>query len=159
MNIDLAKMRLRYEPDTGLFYWIGRPNARVEPDSVAGTVRQNGYISITLDGKKYFAHRLAWLWMTGEIPETVDHLNCIRSDNRFANLRNVPSDMNAQNIRSRTKRNTSGFLGVCEVKPGRFRASLNSGKRSIYLGLFDTPQEAHQVYLEAKRKLHKGNTL
>lgn len=159
MNIELAKVRLRYEPATGVFYWIGRPNARVAPNAVAGTLRKNGYTAITLDGKKYFAHRLAWLWMTGEIPETVDHINCVRTDNRFINLRNVPAAMNAQNIRSITKRNTSGFLGVCEIKPGRFRASVNMGRRSVYLGLFDTPQEAHEAYLNAKRLLHEGNTL
>src|SRR5215813_12141516 len=85
------KELLSYDPKTGLFIWNSR-------GAVAGTTDQEGYIQIHLDGKKYRAHRLAYLYMTGEMPtQILDHINRVRSDNRWGNLRPVTDRFNYYN--------------------------------------------------------------
>lgn len=142
-----------YDPDTGSFTWrkptkIGRP---------PGTkVNKRGYVTIMIRYKNYFAHRLAWLYMTGEWPKNrIDHINGVGSDNRFCNLRDVTVTVNAENQRRPRKDNGVGFLGVAKNNK-RFMAKIKVNGKFVYLGTFDTPEEAHAAYLEAKRQMHVG---
>ncbi len=81
---------LRYEPDTGKFYWIKKPSSRISVGSEAGSIGGKGYRQIGFNGRNYAAHRLAWRLMTGEWPELeVDHINGAKGDNRWDNLRQV----------------------------------------------------------------------
>jgi hypothetical protein len=110
-------------------------------------------------GRFYYAHRLAFLYMTGEWPPNeVDHLNGIRDDNRWANLRLATVSLNRQNQRRPRRDNTTGYLGVM-VNGAGFAARIMVDGKKFNLGTFKTPQEAHEVYLTAKRRLHKGGTL
>lgn len=142
---------LKYDPATGTFVRISGPCA----GKVAGTVQKNGYIRIRVDGKLYYGHRLAWLYMTGEWPnDEIDHVDMDRANNSFANLREASGSENKHN-RRKYRNNTSGFKGVSWDKHnGRWLAyiGLNYKKRSI--GLFKTPEEAAKAYHEAARKLH-----
>lgn len=109
-----------------------------------------GYLCFTLDGRRYKAHRLAWLYMTGDWPPfDVDHVNMVKSDNRFANLRLATRSQNRANTPRRAD-NTSGFKGVVRGRrAGTWAAqSMKDGKR-VHLGTYDTPEAAHQAYCEA----------
>ena len=118
-----------------------------------------GYIVIGIERQWNWAHRLAWLYMTGEWPAgVIDHIDGDRANNRFSNLRDVPQRANMQNRKRPQKDNVLGLLGV-SMRRGRFRATLKLASRQLHIGDFDTPEAAHQAYLEAKRLHHEGNTL
>lgn len=156
MDITAERLRevLEYDPLTGAFRWrvsIGRCKA----GSVAGTENGNGYTRIIIDKKKYYAHRLAWLFMTGEAPaEQIDHRNLNRGDNRFENLRIAT---NGQNSANRAGRTSAGLKGV--QKHGRkWRAQLWKDGKNTYLGPFETMEEAHRAYVTAHAQLHGSYT-
>lgn len=109
-------------------------------------------------GKSYKLHRLAWLYMTGGWPMgDIDHLNGVRADNRFANLRDVPRGVNLQNCRQAATHNLSTkVLGVYPAKGGHFCAALSVNNKKRHLGTFDTIEQASAAYLSAKRQLHAG---
>ena len=149
---------LIYDPLTGIFTnrikrWVALPGA------VSGTVMTIGYIGIGINDRVWLAHRLAFLYMTGEWPKNhVDHIDGNKQNNAWKNLRDVTPIVNLQNQR-RAKRNTrSGLLGVTKNTKG-WTSKITVNKVVIYLGTFPTPEEANEVYMTAKRKLHEGNTL
>ena len=153
------KQVLRYIAETGDFVWIERPSNRINVGDVAGQNHPSGYISISIDGVRYLAHRLAWLYVTGSWPAVeIDHLNGKRTDNRWSNLRDVERRVNAENMRRARVDNSTGLLGVRQMRD-RFQANIKAGGRARNLGTYDTPEQAHAAYLAAKRKLHEGNTL
>ena len=152
--------RLKYDPETGLFTRIKSvPGNKGKEGSIAGGVSVQGYVEINFRGGKKKAHRLAWLYMTGEWPEKdVDHINGDRSDNRWENLREADDSMNAQNQRRPNRRGTTGYLGASRFG-GRFRAQIQVDGVVRHIGLYDTALEAHEAYVAKKRELHPGNTL
>ena len=150
---------LKYEPDTGNFIWL-KQRKRITANSIAGCKAKSGYIQIICDGFLCEAHRLAHLFMTGMWPEgQIDHINTVKTDNRWKNLRAVSKHTNSENRRVSNKNNKSGFLGVCHTPSGTYRASIGVNSKMLFLGIFKTPEEAHQAYVDAKRKLHTGCTL
>jgi len=155
-----AREALEYDPETGLFKWKVRTrNGTVSPGDKAGHIGQRGYVQIRLDGRQHAAHRLAWLIVSGTEPEgQIDHVNGIKIDNRFCNLRDVSVSENQHNRRSPQANNKSGFLGVSK-RGTKWRASIKANGKLVHVGLFDTPEYAHSAYVEAKRRLHSGNTL
>jgi hypothetical protein len=156
MTPDRLKEITRYDPDSGFFTWaLSRRRCRV--GEKMGCVAKNGYVVIRLDNTLYLAHRLAWLYQTGEWPaHQIDHINRNRADNRWSNLREVTNAENAQN--KRAKPNKSGFCGV-RKENSKWLAEIKVNYRPIRIGLFDTPEEAHQAYIAAKRKLHVASTM
>lgn len=146
---------LTYDPDSGQFFWRDRPGARpVKSGAVAGCSAGTKII-IGLNGKLYAAHRLAWLYMTGNWPVAlVDHVNGDPYDNRWSNLRGATQSENLRN-RSKTRANTSGFKGVSLCKDtGRYAARIRCNYRTKYLGRYATPEEAHAAYLAAAAEMH-----
>jgi hypothetical protein len=162
---DLTAQRLRelldYNPDTGTFTWRVDRHVRAKAGDQAGGLDISlGYWKIGIDGKGYRGHRLAWLHVHGEWPKwQIDHINGVRSDNRIVNLRDVPPLLNKQN-RVGPSKAASGFRGVSKMTGCRgWRAEIKVKYKGIHLGIFDTPEEAHAAYLDAKRKLHDGCTI
>ena len=155
------KSILDYDQDTGAFTWKVRLARRTEIGAVAGTINNRGYIIITLYGKRYLAHRLAWLHIHGEFPlESIDHINGNVADNKLSNLRNVTQSANMQNQRNPRSDNTSGFLGVTYSKRNnKWQASIKLHGKNKTIGLYKTAELAHQAYLEVKRQLHEGCTI
>lgn len=154
------KELLHYDPDTGLFTCArSRPGCRV--GAVAGTRRKDGYLVVSLDSRRYFTHRLALLYMTGELPTLdIDHINGDRADNRWCNLREATNSENMQNQRRGHSDSTSGLLGVSWHKNrSKWRAQITANKQTINLGSFSTPEEAHAAYLKAKEELHPFSTI
>lgn len=163
-NLTAERLRaaLQYDPETGTLVWRESNGRRAYKGAAAGGKCPKGYITISLDGGRYKAHRLAWLHVHGIWPEgQIDHINGAPGDNRIANLRDVDVSTNQQNLRrARSNNRQSGLLGVRKMsKTTRWWATISVNGGRIYLGSYATPDEAHQAYLTAKRKLHKGCTI
>ncbi len=149
---------LLYDPQSGLFFWrVAKWDLRGRR---AGCKRADGYVLIRVDGVLIYAHRLAWLYMTGEWPgKLIDHVDTDKGNNRWNNLRAADHITNSHNVRKPARSSTaSGLLGV-QRNHGGWQATITvAGKRSC-LGTFSTPEEAHAAYVAAKRELHVGCTL
>ncbi len=149
---------LDYDRTTGIFRWRKRISIRITVGSEAGQ-RNRGYVLINIDGKRYRAHRLAWLYVTGSFPRyEIDHINGIRDENRFCNLRDVPRLINGQNHRKADCDSKTGFLGVTKRKNG-FVAQISTKGKNFNLGIFPSAEKAHKAYIKAKRQIHIGGTL
>jgi len=146
--LDRLKKLLEYDPDTGIFRWL-RAHQKVQVGDIAGTLDDKGYIRIKVDGRKYRAHRLAWLYMTGHWPiDQIDHRDMVKTNNAFKNLREADNTQTNGN-RRRQRNNTSGYRGVSWWKIGRrWRAAI--GKQ--FIGYFDTRQEAARAYAVAAQR-------
>jgi len=140
------KEQLHYDPLTGIFTWrVSRPG--VKAGKVAGC-RRDGYWVITLNRRGYGAHRLAWLYVHGTLPDEVDHRDGDPGNNRIDNLRPATRAQNAAN-RGINKNNRTGFTGVSFIKArGKFQASIGINGKNVNLGMFDTAEDA----AEARRK-------
>ena len=153
--MDQARLKqlLRYIPETGQFVWIiSRGTAGC--GRVAGNIDKKGYRQIMIDGRSYFAHRLAWLYHYGTWPEKhIDHIDCDKDNNKISNIRLATNGQNRAN--ARYLRNPGRLKGTYYQKPlGRWQAQIAHNKQSYYLGLFDTEAEAHAAYMEAAVRLH-----
>lgn len=154
---------LQYEPLTGVFTWVLPPKkaTRVRAGDIAGCF-DGRYVNITLDGVRLAAHRVALAMTTGVWPEApnIDHRDGDGGNNRLANLREATRSLNQQNQRRPQRSNRTGFLGVVPVpsrrSPRRFRAQVFVEGKPRNLGYYLTAEEAHGVYLKAKRELHEG---
>ena len=154
---DELKNVLHYNPETGIFTWrVNRGPAKI--GDVSGCPDKSGYIVIGLSGKRYKAHRLSWLYCYGEFPPSqIDHINRVKSDNRIANLRLATNAENKQNT-SKQRNNTSGCTGVYFQKNGgKWIAYIKLNNRQIYLGIYNTKEEAILARSSAKKGLHKFN--
>jgi hypothetical protein len=90
---------LHYDPETGVFTWKKHRGRRAVVGSVAGRYHPSGHRVIRVDITSYYAHRLAWIYVHGSIPDglVIDHINNVRDDNRLVNLRPATYQLNAQN--------------------------------------------------------------
>lgn len=157
MNISLEQVNrsVTYNPATGQFVRLvsrGKAKAGV----ISGCYRPDGYRYISVLGKRFLAHRLAFFVMTGRMPtHDIDHINGDRSDNRWGNLRDVTVQMNRQNQRRPKSGSTSKLLGAFyDPRCGRWYSNIRVDGRRVPLGRFDTAEQAHAAYLSAKRRLH-----
>lgn len=159
MNVDRLKMLLQYDPKSGLFTRIVKTSNRVKVGDQVGCKNGPGYLVAQLDGKLYLNHRLAWLYMTGDWPlGEIDHIDGRRANNQWANLRDLSHSENMQNLRSPMKGNSAGLLGVTR-RHQKFRAAIKANKKALFLGSYQTAEEAHAAYVSAKRQLHPAGTL
>ena len=135
---------LTYNPVTGL--WFNKKNKEVG-------CHDHGYVRILINGKKYYAHRLAWLYMTGEWPPVIiDHKNLIGTKNDWDNLRLATKSTNGANLKI-TKRNKTGLKGVSICRnTGKYRADITVQEKGLNLGRFDCPAAAHFAYQIAAEK-------
>ena len=161
MRNDLTRERLRevleYSSRTGVFKWKMVTSNRVKIGDIAGQLDMHGYRRVNVDGVRYWAGHLAWLYVHGVWPKSeIDHVNLVKHDNRIANLREATRNENKRNVRIR-KHNKCGFKGVykhAQMKADRYVAQIFVDKKRIYLGLFKTPQAAHVAYAAASRTYH-----
>lgn len=148
------KELLCYEPDTGLLIWLVK-NHHNAPSvgSLAGHICKRGYRLIKIDGKNYRAGRLAWLYMEGYFPENdIDHINRIKSDDRWKNLRHVSRQCNVRNC-DILNTNTSGITGVYwDKSKQRWKATIVIFYRKFYLGSFKKKLNAAKARWKAELK-------
>lgn len=150
----LARVKecLAYDGNTGIFTWKVLSGRRKKLGSIAGTKDTNGYVYIGIDGKRYGAHRLAMLLKEGRWPiNMVDHIDGNGLNNRPENLRHCNKSENGQNQIGRR-----GKMLPMGVHPNRtrFMARIKIAGVDHFLGTHDTPEEASEAYLKAKRELH-----
>ena len=142
-----------YSVITGhLYHRQGRNQGQI----AGGVTGTKGYRSVWVDQTLFRAHRLIWCWVTGEDPinQVIDHADRATDNNAWCNLRCATHSDNLANSKL-TTRNTSGFKGVSFHRGAqRWMAMAWRGGRPNYLGLFDTPEEAHAAYLAAAERLH-----
>ena len=131
------KELVKYEPETGIFTRIKWNGGKSLPGQVVGT-KTEGYIKFSVGNKMQYAHRMAWLYVYGEMPKyRIDHINGDKSDNRIMNLRIATHGENLQNVRIR-KNNTSGKIGVYWHKTRqKWHVRITINKRVISLGMYD----------------------
>jgi hypothetical protein len=145
------KDRVSYDPDTGTFVWrIGRYAGRV-----AGSLSVCGAIQFRHNGKAQYAHRLAWLYMTGEQPiADIDHINGVRSDNRWCNLRQATRAQNTWN-RRQLSGTASGVKGVSWHKgTRRWYATIKRLGVIHEIGYFNDLATAAIAVRSARERLH-----
>lgn len=145
--------RLSYDPISGVI-WHKRMN---KPTGAATS--SGGYMQLYIMKKRYSSHRVVWKMMTGDDPkELIDHINGIRHDNRWANLREANRVGNNQN--ARINFGQSGHRGVVRYihsdRPwgGKWKARISTPEGRIHLGIFDTIGEASAAYEAYAKELH-----
>lgn len=174
LTAEYVRQILDYNPETGEFAWKERTadmfvsgarsaewqcrqwNSRLA-GKPAGCFRNLGYILISIDNQRYYAHRLAWLYVTGEWPgKHIDHIDGNPSNNRFANIRVATRSENNRNVIKRCT-NTSGHKGVYwHNAAGKWCVQINIEGIRLHLGLFDEDKldDAASAYAKASEKYH-----
>lgn len=159
---ELAKQVWTYDPETGdvdyTVAWASLPN--FQPRKLNRKPGGDGYIPIYVPPEfipvagvgMILTHRLGFLILEGWLPQFIDHRDGDRANNVFSNLREATRHQNGYN-RKLGRDNTSGYKGVTFFK-GRWRALIRADSQRIFLGDFDTPEEAAQAYDEAAIRYH-----
>lgn len=132
---------LHYDPQTGCFTWLQKIADKVVIGTRAGSVKPNKYRFIRINKINYREHHLAFLYMLGYLPKIVDHIDHNPSNNAWNNLREVTLKENGRN-HPKTKRNSTGFVGVSQRPDGNFIARIYVNSKHIFLGSFKTFEEA-----------------
>ena len=136
-----------YDPDTGLL--MSRKNNKpVGYD-------HNGYLAVELEKKHIRVHRIIWMMVHGEWPEPmIDHINGNRKDNRLCNLRQVTAKQNMENNFGKG----AALKGVIPTKSGKkWKSQITHNRKTIYLGTFNSPEYAHEIYCKAAKVFHSHN--
>lgn len=166
---DILRSLARYEPDTGKLFWLARSpdmfasgghskehtcakwNSKYAGKEAFTAINRQGYRCGAVFDQQYKAHRIAWAVYYGVSPSAqVDHIDGNRTNNAIHNLRDVT---NKQNSRSAClpKNNTTGYMGVSfSESRGKYRASIKIDGRQLFLGYWQTPQDAAQAYILAR---------
>lgn len=150
-----------YDQKSGFFVRKVATGVRKQfaPGTVAGSLDlDSGYVRITINGRPYWAHRLAWYYVHREWPEQdIDHKDRVRHHNWISNLRCVPRSHNLQNQVAPNKASKSGIRGVhWDSSRQKWRAELSVGNKTRLVGRYSSKDEAAAAYLRAKADLHPG---
>ena len=159
INVELFKTLLRYDPSVGgsCLVWIVDVSNCVKAGDRAGYKCNDGYWRVRYKDMRHQAHRLVWAIATGEdAPCQIDHKDHDRENNAIENLRLAPNnDKDQQQNKKLSTRNKHGYAGVRKRKGcNRYTAVIKAYGWEYNLGSFDTPEEAHEAYLNAREKLH-----
>jgi hypothetical protein len=148
MNQSQLKEILDYDRETGIFRWAKDVGSRARKGCAAGGYNTVGYIAMQVKGRRYYAHRLAWLYCYGDFPSQIDHINHNKSDNSISNLRAVSGSDNKKNSPIQAN-NKSGCTGVhWNNRDGNWISQIRAEGVSTHLGVFEIKEEA----IESRRK-------
>lgn len=138
LTAERARELLDYDPVTGV---LRKRNRQTGVWRELNTLNKDGYFNVTIDKKTYIAHRVIFLMMTGRWPDpTVDHVNRVKTDNRWSNLRESSV---ADNTRNRGSYRRHQFANVYQTpSTGRFEARARINGKLIRFGTHDTPEAA-----------------
>lgn len=153
VNLDDLKSRYSYDFSTGVFTRL-KNNWNFKVGDILENKTPDGYLILGIGKSQFLAHRMAWLYHYGEMPNgMLDHINGDRSDNRIENLRVVGSLENTWNTKKHSD-NKSGYKGVHYHKQNdTWRAVIMANGKRIHIGLFKTPEIAHDAYCNFAKKL------
>jgi hypothetical protein len=132
-----------YDKNTGAFTRKAS-RGRGKANQITGNADNKGYILLVIDGKKYKAHRIAWMYVYGEDPGDleIEHKSGNRSDNSIHNLRKATRSQNNANKKSKGYRKTAS---------GKYTAQIKIKGKQKYLGSFDCPLLARLAYEKAAK--------
>lgn len=141
LTAERVRELLNYDPETGGFTWRVYRGGFATAGARAGRPSTFGHIEISVDRRRYKAHRLAWLVTHSEWPAGgLDHINGNPSDNRICNLRLATQSQNTANTRVRSD-NKVGIKGV-RKNYNKFEARVRINGQAQYLGLYKSAEEA-----------------
>jgi hypothetical protein len=168
LDVDLLRSLISYDPVSGKCRWFARP-VELFPDGRGITAahacatwnskyagreinctNDKGYITLTIFGRQYVLHRVIYAIVRGHWPtDEIDHKDGNPLNNRWLNLRDAS---HAQNMRNKKmpSNNTTGLKGVIK-RDAKFTARISHDGRNIWLGTYDSAQEAHAAYDKAAR--------
>lgn len=156
-NLTAQRLRevLHYDPETGVFTMLVRCGSR-HPGPLKAKPKPRGTTQISIDGKSYQLHRLAFLYMTGEWPKNqIDHKFGNTSDAAMRELRDATPSENMQNRLKPRPDSKLGVIGV-QCRRGKFIARITHGGKVHYLGAFLTIDAARAAYIKEKKRVHSG---
>lgn len=155
LTVDLLKHLFDYDKETGNLIWKRAVAKRIKVGDIAGhRCKVAGYITVRINKKSYYAHRLVFLMHKGYLPKTIDHINGDPADNHIENLRAASTQQNQHNRRM-SKNNTSGYKGVSwNNSLKKWYAYIHLESKRIHLGTFNTAEEADAVVRKAREELH-----
>ena len=160
-----------YVSETGVLVWKVRPLKHFRcgqgckmfntaySGKEAGTLedrkdRNTSRRTVRLFNKHFMVHRIIWKLVTGkDVTRHIDHINGNGLDNRFENLREATNAENLWNVGASCK-NKTGYKGVSRHRT-RYQACIKVNGKNMYLGHFETPEEAHKAFRIAADKYHK----
>ena len=130
---ELVKELFSYDHASGEFL-CRKARGNLKVGDVAGTVDYQGYVRISISGRRYRAHRLVWLYVYGIMPDTeIDHINGIKNDNRLSNLRLATRAQNETN-KGKQRNNKSGYKGVSwDKENNKWTALITINRKQKYL--------------------------
>lgn len=142
IDLEFVKSILHYDSNSGVFTRLVNRH-KYRAGEIAGRIDSKGHRQLSICGKRYMAHRIAWMFFYGTPPNgEIDHINHVKDDNRISNLRDVSHISNARN-KSHHKNNTSGIIGVYFHKRlSKWTASIADGSKQIHIGYFELKEEA-----------------
>ena len=144
--IDHAHLRtlLDYDSISGIFTRKVAVSRRSKIGDIAGGLSR-GYVELSVNGKVYRAHTLAWFYYNKKWPiKNLDHIDLNKSNNAINNLREASYSENIANSLIR-KTNSCGFKGVTRHKE-KFKAAIMVNRKRIHLGIFTLQKEAAEAY-------------
>ena len=145
MTQEKLKALFEYDAQTGNFIRKYTTSSNAKKNTIAGYKTKNGYIKISIDNKKYFAHRLAWLFVYGYMPTQIDHKDHNRANNNIKNLRDTTQKENTKNSSLR-KDNTSGMSGIYyDKKRNSFKVQIAKDGKDLFFGRYKSFDEAVKV--------------
>lgn len=153
ITVDLLNELFTYDKETGKLYWKAKAG-NVKVGSEAGSDNGRGYLRAGINKKQHVVHRIIFLMHKGYYPEVLDHIDGNTHNNRLENLRPASRSQNQHN-RKIGKNNTTGYKGVSyHQRTNKFSATICHNYKYIWLGRYNTPEEADKVVRAAREELH-----
>jgi len=152
--ITQSRVQEVFKYEQGRLFWKKSISPHSKIGSEAGRTGPGGYTQIQVDGKRYYSHRLIFLYHHGYLPIFIDHKHGKSVGNYIWNLRPCTVSQNTSNAKI-GKNNKSGVKGV-SIKNNRFIAQITHNRKKYYLGSFENVEDARLV-VEDKRKILHGS--
>lgn len=149
---EIAKV-VSYDPNTGIMTWLKETPGRAKIGDPAGYLdASTGYTKIGIYYKRYYAHRIAFMLMTGRWPSNqIDHIDGNRANNSWSNIREATR---SENMVNRVSPRRLCRKGAYLTPDGNYQSKIMVGRKSIYLGTYKNEEDAHAAYCEAAHKYH-----
>lgn len=135
--------------------WKKRRAQCIKVGDVAGRIDSQGYRQVMLNGKSYKSHRVIWAMINDADPGDlqIDHIDGDTLNNSPGNLRLATHAQNQYNQTKKSSNNTSGIPGVYwHSRDQKWSANIGFQSKRVYLGYFDSLEEAARARREAELK-------